>query len=367
MGVARAGPTRDEVLQQAADMVFHAWEMGPQNRFLPRECAARPASGQYQSSLAPGPHTGLPYAWGGFMSVHDFDLGIATGKAAGSHSWQGTAILPCVAGVDCSGFVSEAWGLSSKAGTSALASDALTVAITTSQLQPGDVLVRSGSHVVLFLGRTGEGDALFMESAGSVGARLHSGWSYLQGYLPRRYRYIDPAPVNGTLGNPWPVSLPFQDRRRPLAYGADAIGGFACKSGVASTGDYGQAMYAIDLADPGQLRVSASGYGPVALRLLSGPAGDRCLAQADGALSARVEAGAWLLSVAARPDLPVALQIEVDPTSSQDGASPSAAAAAVAGGQTTGATKPQGPTCGALPELLGLLVGLALSWWKRER
>ena len=55
------------------------------------------------------------------------------------------------AGVDCSGFVSRAWGLGSHNGTSKLASTAASCP-SLFDLKPGDILNRPGSHVRLFVG-----------------------------------------------------------------------------------------------------------------------------------------------------------------------------------------------------------------------
>lgn len=50
---------------------------------------------------------GLPYDWGGYMTLFQFDQQINAGYGAGSYPEHG--VLSCTAGVDCSGFVSKAW------------------------------------------------------------------------------------------------------------------------------------------------------------------------------------------------------------------------------------------------------------------
>jgi hypothetical protein len=51
---------------------------------------------------------------------------------------------------DCSGYVSRAWGLTSKLGTWGIASNKVTEEIDWFQMTPGDVYINPGVHVVLF-------------------------------------------------------------------------------------------------------------------------------------------------------------------------------------------------------------------------
>lgn len=348
---AQAGRTRDQMLETASELVFHPWQMTAANQQLPRSCAVQPANGSYRSTVSLGPQTGLAYGWGGFMGVAEFDRRLAAGAAAGSHSWHGGAIASCVAGVDCSGFVSQAWGLSAKASSTSLSTDSLTVSVPVDQLLPGDILDRAGKHVVLVLGKNSEGDLVFMESAGSSGARVHSGWSYVQGYVPRRYRYVDPAPQSGTRDTPVVATLPFEDHRRTLVLGKAAIDGFQCAAGEAEGGGFGQTLYTFTLREASVVRVEAQGDGHVALRLLAGPSGDQCRFQADDTLSAGLEPGTWLLSVAGGPKLPVALSITATPSGA-----PPASAAPTSGGSPVGAL-----------ELLALVLGAVVGWVARRR
>lgn len=55
----------------------------------------------------------VPYQWGGYRSVSQFDGDMSANKTAGdvntSHSWQS-----CASGVDCSGFIQNCWGQTSQ-------------------------------------------------------------------------------------------------------------------------------------------------------------------------------------------------------------------------------------------------------------
>src|SRR5262245_50299869 len=98
-GEARA-ITRSEVLARAKAFAYHPWTCNAAN--LVASC-----NGAYQSVYVPGDYVGLPYDWGGYMSLFDFDQGILAGKGAGSYPEDG--ILSCTVGLDCSGFVSKAF------------------------------------------------------------------------------------------------------------------------------------------------------------------------------------------------------------------------------------------------------------------
>lgn len=152
--------TRDQVRKRAADMVNLTWTLQAGNK--------EPPSGtklpDYIKNASPGTRmTGIPYCWGGFNGLTAVGskkrfLDIirepyqghlySAGNILGSGNYKsGTA------GLDCSGFVSYAYGLSKKWGTGGLLSD-LGHNISHSQLQPMDMLVKEG-HVMLFIGKSG--------------------------------------------------------------------------------------------------------------------------------------------------------------------------------------------------------------------
>ena len=69
---------------------------------------------------------------------------------AGNVNDKNSPLLSCAAGVDCSGYVSQAWGLTSKLGTWDIASNKITEEIDWYEMKPGDVYVVPGVHVMLF-------------------------------------------------------------------------------------------------------------------------------------------------------------------------------------------------------------------------
>jgi hypothetical protein len=142
--------------------------------------------------------TSLPYNWGGFDSVESFRHRLAASRPALAGNvctcrdprFNG-CIVPKAAGVDCSGFVSRAWGLKSHEGTSRLAMLAAQLP-SLFQLRPGDILNRPGSHVRLFV-RFEPGPEVRLRtlesavSCGGVCERVYTP-AQLQSYRPMRLR-----------------------------------------------------------------------------------------------------------------------------------------------------------------------------------
>ena len=92
---------------------------------------------------------GIPYCWGCFGSLDQIRSKIDHGVLAGNICTH-NAPRSDVTGVDCSAFVSAAWGLAHQFTTSAI--PAITQPVTNPwDLRPGDALDKPGSHVMLFL------------------------------------------------------------------------------------------------------------------------------------------------------------------------------------------------------------------------
>ena len=145
---------------------------------------------------------GVPYCWGCHGSLNQFLSNIANGMLAGNVCTHNNP-RPDTTGVDCSAFVSAAWGLSTHFTTAAIPgiSQQLDNAW---DLQPGDALNKPGSHVMLFLGFTPDRKAQVMESStggcnGKVCRNVYPLSSLLaRGYRPVRYRVLENAPSTGT-------------------------------------------------------------------------------------------------------------------------------------------------------------------------
>lgn len=101
-------------------------------------------------------NVGVPYKWGGFDSLASFDAGLRSGKAAGDvytadkRRLGGRAVSGSVVGVDCSGFISRCWKLSSKHSTSMLFNISRRLS-SAQDLKPADIMNTAEGHVLLFV------------------------------------------------------------------------------------------------------------------------------------------------------------------------------------------------------------------------
>ena len=137
---------------------------------------------------------GIPYCWGCHGSLQQiraqFDRGVLAGNVCTRN-----APRTDVAGVDCSAFVSAAWGLATHFTTAAI--PAISRRLDNPwDLQPGDALNKPGSHVMLFLRFTPDRKAEVMEASpgacnGRVCRNVYPLASILaRGYAPVRYRAL---------------------------------------------------------------------------------------------------------------------------------------------------------------------------------
>jgi hypothetical protein len=144
---------------------------------------------------------GVPYCWGCHGSLNQFLANVANGMLAGNVCTHNNP-RPDTTGVDCSAFVSAAWGLSTHFTTAAI--PGITQQLDSAwDLQPGDALNKPGSHVMLFLRFTPDRKAEVMESStggcnGRVCRNVYPLSSLLaRGYRPVRYRVLESAPSAG--------------------------------------------------------------------------------------------------------------------------------------------------------------------------
>ncbi len=181
--------TRAEVIERAKAMAAHSWVAGASN--LKAACSKR-----YVSDWKAGQHiTGLPYCWGGVDNIEQFDRKLAKGLAAGAHSRYG--VLSCAAGIDCSGFVTRAWGLELMGHAYSTRNLRLIAGKPRynwfTDMKAGDVLNKAGSHVVLFTGYNQDGSINVCEASGSA-ARVvcrRATWSRFTGYIPLVYKGME--------------------------------------------------------------------------------------------------------------------------------------------------------------------------------
>ncbi len=136
---------------------------------------------------------GIPYCWGCHGSLEQIrgklERGVLAGNICTHNAPRGDAT-----GVDCSAFVSAAWGLANHFTTSAIPS--IASRINPLDLRPGDALDKPGSHVMLFLRFTADRKAEVMESSpgGCNGRVCHNVYPLAsllaRGYMPVRFRAL---------------------------------------------------------------------------------------------------------------------------------------------------------------------------------
>lgn len=140
-------------------------------------------------------NVGMPYAWGGFTSLEDFQRMVNLGMFAGHVPKTERARASRFAvGVDCSGLVSRCWELPLKQSTRSLGS--LSYALDSYEdLLPGDILNSFDGHVVIFKDwanenreelRTYEAARLRVKETIYKASTLMS-----RGFVPLRYRPLD--------------------------------------------------------------------------------------------------------------------------------------------------------------------------------
>ena len=137
---------------------------------------------------------GVPYCWGCHGSLAQIGAKLSRGVLAGNVCTR-NAPRADVTGVDCSAFVSAAWGLSTHFTTAAIPAIASPIA-NVWDLRPGDALNKPRSHVMLFLRFTPDRKAEVMEAApgacnGRVCRNVYPIASLLaRGYTPVRFRAL---------------------------------------------------------------------------------------------------------------------------------------------------------------------------------
>lgn len=137
---------------------------------------------------------GVPYCWGCNGSLAQIGTRIARGALAGNVCTHNEPRNDVV-GVDCSAFVSAAWGLAQHFTTIAIPSITTPVA-NPWNLLPGDALNKPGSHVMLFLRFTPGRKVEVMESSpGACNGRVCQNVYPLaallaRGFAPVRFREL---------------------------------------------------------------------------------------------------------------------------------------------------------------------------------
>ncbi len=192
--------TRQKILQNAEPYATHKWYCYPAN-IWDRDCGD--VHVKTPAWVTVGNNISVPYMWGGFSSIPQFDQGINNGVSAGDCDTHGNgAGSSCAVGVDCSGFVSRAWGLGTKYSTRSIPNIS-TQYPSYDDLKPGDVVNYAGHHVRLIHTVYDNGSFLIIEAAASstdwrVGYNSYSVADFQGRYLPRRFNKVLEGEIDTT-------------------------------------------------------------------------------------------------------------------------------------------------------------------------
>lgn len=184
---------RQEIINNAVTFMNLKWKMN-----------ARNIQGQCYSPIWINTHfpaganvTGMAYCWGGGHTISEFNKGIADSGRAGNRctKQQGNdkGYRSNTFGVDCSGLVTRAWGLSNikHLGTGELGGYSTSF---TSQLamRMGDIFNQPGEHTAIFWYETSAGKPHVIEASAAdwkVSERDYE-WRYFKNYTKMRYNQL---------------------------------------------------------------------------------------------------------------------------------------------------------------------------------
>ena len=185
--------TREEALATGDTYVQHTWDCQSFNMTNGTVTAPDGDLVTTPGWLSVGTMQKVPYQWGGFRSLSQFDSGIAGGGYAGDIHTSG--VTSYAYGVDCSGFVSRCWNLPYQYSTSMMPQ--ITGQYSSwDDLLPADAIHRVG-HVRMMVSRNANGTLNVVESSGAdwrVSYRAYA-ISQLSTYTPRYYVNMEGAPT----------------------------------------------------------------------------------------------------------------------------------------------------------------------------
>lgn len=185
--------TRSQALSTGDTYVEHTWTC---QSFNMSNGVVTAPDGDYVKTptwLSEGEMQKVPYQWGGFRTLSQFDSGIASGGYAGDIHTDG--VSGYAYGVDCSGFVSRCWNLPYQYSTSMMPQ--ITGQYTSwEQLQAADAIHKVG-HVRMMVSWNQNGTLNVVESSGAdwrVSYRTYA-TSQLGAYTPRYYVNMEGSPT----------------------------------------------------------------------------------------------------------------------------------------------------------------------------
>ena len=202
---AKQSISREKTLQIADTYVQHQWACKSSNMTNGTQTAPDGDLVKTPSWLKIGTNQKIPYKWGGFDLLPDYDNGLTKNHYAGDTHTDGVSSY--ARGVDCSGFVSRCWQLKTHYSTRMMDNPNYGSIVqkynSWAELKPSDAIHKHG-HVILFVKHNSNGSLSCVEAAASqtdwkVDYSTHYLHS-LDGYSPVYFKNMEGA-VLATPGN----------------------------------------------------------------------------------------------------------------------------------------------------------------------
>lgn len=302
----RAPITRAEILAIARRYAEHKWSANSDHVFHGLDMNGNQVDTPDKDYRAGGftvgeENVGIPYKWGGFSSIDQFDQGISENMFAGHLPNKGSSpASPQAVGVDCSGLVSRCWDLPKKHSTRSLGNLCYYLD-SYEDLEPGDIINSFDGHAVIFESfADAERKKVVVYEAGGTKvqksvypvSRLKKG-----NFKPLRYKPLDDRWKPQTLA---PASMKMSDidqvRFEPDGENSILFGEITNPLMSTKQGDW--ATYALGPNDQTRLSVSAANSEDIVIRSRYSRAGksqwnERSLGTKDSMLKAIIDFGGF--------------------------------------------------------------------------
>ena len=153
--------SREQIIARAEAFETHTWTATVDNIWSGQICDTQQViSAPY---VKVGENTSVPYMWDGFSSIEKFNEGMSNGLAAGNtNTSTNIGSMNCAEGVDCSGYISQAWNTVWKYDTREFYPIVIDYD-SWSDLKPGDIANKPG-HIRLFHSWNDDGSMYMLEA-----------------------------------------------------------------------------------------------------------------------------------------------------------------------------------------------------------
>lgn len=309
---AAASISRYDSVLRGRQFARHRWHASTTN-INPTECpsgfdwysSAGVQTYQQISSHYVGDFIGLPYNWGGMMPLNRFDSLLAQGMGAGAGASTRLEAEgghdDCTIGVDCSGFVSQAWRADNYYTTSAQPSISTQLS-NVNQMLAGDSWNMAGYHTAIFTQTLANGVPESVESINyNVNINRYGGYAGVGQFVPRRYKNMQTStagvgPKPGTLEQPI-VIQPNSTTDVNTAPSASAFGSYGCATGTSEAGP--EVVLQVSFAEAGSftVKISDDATGDLDVHILSQLNTSSCLARGNTTATTQVGPGTYYVIV----------------------------------------------------------------------